>query len=84
MYFVYILRTSGNTLYIGQTNNLARRLAEHKSKSVRGAKYIRSFDFFELVYTEKFKTRTEAIQREYQLKQLPKVDKEKLVEMWKM
>ena len=81
MYFVYILRTSGNTLYIGQTNNLAKRLAEHKSKSVRSAKYLRSFASFELVYTEKFKTRTEALKREYQLKQLPKADKELLIKI---
>jgi putative endonuclease len=81
MYFVYILRTSGDTLYIGQTNNLAKRLAEHKSKSVRSAKYLRAFASFELVYTEKFKTRTEALKREYQLKQLPKADKELLIKI---
>ena len=81
MYFVYFLRTSGNTLYIGQTNNLEKRLAEHKSKSVRSAKYLRAFDSFELVYTEKFKTRSEALKREYQLKQLSRRDKELLIKL---
>ena len=33
-YFVYILRTSGNTLYVGQTSNLRVRLQEHKSKKI--------------------------------------------------
>ena len=36
-YFVYILRTSKNTLYIGQTNNLEKRLAEHLNKKRRSA-----------------------------------------------
>ena len=40
-YFVYILRTSSNTLYIGQTNNLEKRLKEHKKKSSKSAKYIK-------------------------------------------
>ena len=40
MYFVYILRTSANTLYIGQTNNLERRLREHRDKSNRGQQSI--------------------------------------------
>ena len=79
MYFVYILRTSGNTLYIGQTNNLEKRLQEHQSKSRRAAKYIRAFDSFILVYTEKYKTRSLAMQREVELKKWPKSKKEALV-----
>lgn len=78
-YFVYILRTSANTLYIGQTNNLEKRIKEHKEKSIKGAKYMRSFDSFELVYTEKYSTRSEALKREYQLKQLTKSQKESLI-----
>lgn len=79
VYFVYILRTSSNTLYIGQTNNLQKRLNEHKSKTKRSAKYMGSFTSFELVYTEKYQTRTEAMKREYQLKQLTKAQKEALI-----
>ncbi|MEK7500410.1 MAG: GIY-YIG nuclease family protein, partial [Patescibacteria group bacterium] len=41
MYYIYILRTSANTLYIGQTNNLKTRIAEHNTSSVRGVAYTR-------------------------------------------
>jgi len=78
-FFVYILRTSSNTLYIGQTNNLEKRIKEHKAKSSRSAKYVRSFSFFELVYSEEYDSRKEAMQREYQLKKLTKAKKETLV-----
>ncbi|OGG06150.1 hypothetical protein A2872_04240 [Candidatus Gottesmanbacteria bacterium RIFCSPHIGHO2_01_FULL_42_12] len=78
-YFVYILRTSKNTLYIGQTNNLEKRLAEHLNKKRRSAKYLRPFSSFTLVYKEEFPTRNEALKREWQLKQLSKSKKEELV-----
>ena len=77
-YFVYILRTSSNTLYIGQTNNLEKRLKEHQNKSSKSAKYIRYFNTFKLVYSEEYPTRKEAMQRETQLKKWPKAKKEAL------
>ena len=80
MFWVYILRTSKNTLYVGQTNNLEKRLNEHKSKSAKSSKYVRSFPTFELVYSEKYKTRSEALKREYELKRLTKTQKEKLIQ----
>lgn len=78
-YYVYILRTFSNTLYIGQTNNLEKRLKEHKSKSIKSAKYIRYFDSFKLVYSEEYSTRTEVMKREYELKQWTKAKKETLI-----
>jgi len=78
-FVVYILRTSSNTLYIGQTNNLEKRLKEHKGKTSKSAKYMKYFASFELVYTEEYTTRKEALQREWQLKQWPKTKKEALV-----
>jgi putative endonuclease len=80
MYFVYILRTSSNTLYIGQTNNLEKRLKEHQNKSSKSAKYIRYFSSFKLVYSETYKTRRKAMQREYQLKKWSKSKKEAIIE----
>ncbi len=79
MYFVYILRTSKNTLYTGQTNNLERRMREHSEKLGRGAKYMRAFDSFELVYKESLETRGEALKREAKLKKLTRVKKELLL-----
>lgn len=81
IFFVYILRTSANTLYVGQTNNLERRLKEHKSKTKKSAKYIRCFDSCELVYKEEYKTRGDAMRREIELKKFTKDKKEKLVEL---
>lgn len=78
-YYVYILRTSSNTLYIGQTNNLSKRIKEHQSKSSKSAKYIRYFDSCELVYSEEYLTRGEAMRREIQLKKWTKAKKEALL-----
>jgi len=79
-YFVYILRTSSNTLYIGQTNNLERRIDEHKRKSSKSARYVRYFSSSKLVYNEKYQTRAEAMQREAQLKRWTRDKKEALIQ----
>lgn len=78
-FIVYILRTSSNTLYIGQTNNLEKRIKEHKGKLSKSAKYIKYFDSCELVYSEVFPTRIEAMRREYQLKRWTKAKKVALI-----
>jgi len=78
-YFVYILRTSSDTLYIGQTNNLEKRIKEHKNKTSKSAKYIRYFKSFELVYSETYGLRTEAMSREAQLKKWTRSKKETLL-----
>ncbi len=79
IFFVYILRTSSNTLYIGQTNNLQKRIKEHRNKTLKSAKYIRYFQSFELVYSETYDSRKEAMRREYQLKNWSKAKKEALI-----
>lgn len=79
MFYVYILRTSANTLYVGQTNNLEKRIREHKNKTVKSSKYVRSFSSFELVYSEEHDSRKSAMQREYELKQWTKIQKEALI-----
>lgn len=78
-YYVYILRTSSNTLYIGQTNNLERRLKEHESGNSKSAKYTRYFTSVEVVYSEIYKTRKEAMLREIELKKWSKKKKEALI-----
>jgi len=79
MFYVYILRTSSNTLYVGQTNNLEKRLEEHQNKSNKSAKYVRYFRFVKLVYSEECRTRSEAMRREKQLKGWTRVKKEALI-----
>ncbi|MEK9156416.1 MAG: GIY-YIG nuclease family protein [Patescibacteria group bacterium] len=62
MYQVYILQSRKNgRYYTGSTNNLKRRLAEHNSGRSEYTKPTKPFD---LVYSEVFETRTQAVQRE--------------------
>ena len=72
-YFVYILRISSNNLYTGQTDNLEKRIKEHKNKSSKSARYMRYFPSFKLVYYEKYPTRQEVMRRESQLKRWSRV-----------
>lgn len=78
-YTVYILRTSSNTLYIGQTNNLDKRIKEHKNKGIKSAEYLKYFSSFKLVYWEEYNSRVEAMRREYQLKKWVRAKKEALI-----
>ena len=67
MYFVYILTNFSNTvLYIGITNNLQRRLYEHKHKLVKG--FTEKYNLNKLVYYEHTSDVLSAISREKQLK----------------
>ena len=77
MYILYILRNIHDRLYIGQTNNLERRLNDHKTGC--GAKFIKDYGYFELVYTEYFETRIDAMHREMQLKKWTRAKKEALI-----
>jgi len=78
-YIVYILRTSKNTLYTGITNDLPNRLKVHNSKKNNASKYLKSFSSFRLVYKEEVADKSEALKREYAIKQLTKQEKEHLV-----
>jgi len=78
-YFVYILRSSSDELYIGQTNNLENREGQQLTKSSKAAKYIKDGTNFELIYQEKYSTRLEAMRREKQLKGWTRAKKEALI-----
>ena len=67
---VYILTTRRNTaLYVGVTNNLARRMAEHRdSRGGRGSRFCRRYAVTKLVYMESIEGPRAAIAREKQLK----------------
>lgn len=79
MFTVYIIKTDKNTFYTGQTNNLVKRINEHKSKGARCAKYLRKFDSIDLVYKENYINKSDALKREYEIKQLTHKQKIKLV-----
>jgi putative endonuclease len=78
-FIVYILRTSSNTFYTGQTNNLEKRLKEHKNKTKKSSKYMRSFKSFELAYSKPHSTLSLALKREIAIKKLSHAQKESLV-----
>jgi putative endonuclease len=65
---VYIIETEDGTYYTGQTNDLARRLKEHVHSNSHGAFYLRMHKPTFVVYLEQFETRSEAMQRELQIK----------------
>ncbi len=77
MWFVYMLRCSDNSLYTGITTDLNHRITVHNRG--KGAKYLRSKLPLRLIYFEKLPSRSAAQSREYQLKLLPKKEKEKLI-----
>jgi len=65
-YSVYILTNPSRTLYVGVTNNLARRVQEHKQKLVPG--FTSKYNITKLVWYEHFSSPYDAISREKQLK----------------
>ena len=76
--FVYFMSNAhNNVLYIGVTNNLTRRVGEHKAKINKGFTYKYNCD--KLVYYEKFDLIVEAIAREKQLKNWKREWKNELV-----
>jgi putative endonuclease len=78
-FFVYILASKKNgTLYVGVTNDLARRLAEHKAKLVPG--FTRRYQVDRLVYFEAFDSILEARAREHALKRWRRAWKISLIE----
>ncbi|NOR58130.1 MAG: GIY-YIG nuclease family protein [Sulfurimonas sp.] len=65
--YVYILSNKNRTvLYIGVTNNLQRRMNEHKES--RGSVFTKKYNIHELLYFEEFVSIVTAIKREKQLK----------------
>jgi putative endonuclease len=79
MYYVYLLASRKNgTLYLGMTNNLVRRIYEHKSKAVRG--FTSQYDVHLLVWFECYDDPTTAITREKEIKKWRRAWKINLIE----
>ena len=78
-YWVYIVASRiGGTLYIGVTNNLVRRIFEHKTKAAEG--FTRKYGVNRLVYFEEFDDIENAIRREKRLKKWNRAWKIRLIE----
>lgn len=78
MNYVYILKCCDNTLYTGWTTSLERRLKAHNSG--KGAKYTKARLPVEIVYFEEFDNKIDAMKREYEIKQLSRKEKLKLID----
>ena len=79
MYYVYIMSSKyNNVIYIGITNNLERRVYEHKNKLIEG--FTEKYNVDKLVYYEECKEIKDAIRREKQLKGWSRIKKDKLIE----
>ena len=78
-FFVYILASKRNgTLYVGVTNDLARRISEHKAKLVPG--FTRQYGITLLVYFETYDSILEARAREHAMKRWRRAWKIELIE----
>ncbi len=74
---VYIILCSDQSLYTGITNDLARRLAQHRAGE--GAKYFRGRRPLKVVYLEGDHDRSSASRREAEIKRLSRAQKLRLI-----
>lgn len=72
-HYTYILECKDQTLYTGYTTDIERRLKVHNDG--KGAKYTKIRRPVKLVYHEEFDNKSEALKREYALKQLSRKQK---------
>jgi len=77
-YYVYILTNRSGTLYVGLTNNIIRRVHQHKNKLVKG--FTEKYNIDKLVYYETFSDVTSAIAREKTIKGCLRRKKIELIE----
>jgi putative endonuclease len=77
-YYLYILASRpGGAIYVGVTNDLVRRVYEHKSKLVAG--HTKQYCIDKLVYFEVYSSARDAIQREKNIKHWPRSWKTRLI-----
>jgi len=77
-YYVYILASRpGGAIYVGVTNDLVRRVYEHRNRLVPG--HTKRYGIDQLVYFEVYDTAYNAIQREKNIKHWPRVWKTRLI-----
>ena len=77
MNYTYIVKCSDGSLYTGWTNDLEKRIRAHNDG--KGAKYTKSRRPVVLAYYEEFQTKEEAMRREWEIKQLDREQKMKMI-----
>jgi len=77
-YYIYILASRpGGAIYVGVTNDLIRRVYDHKSGTVDG--FTKRYDVNKLVYYEQYGDIRDALQREKNMKHWPRAWKTRLI-----
>ena len=79
MFHTYILRCSDDTLYVGSTSDLTRRIHQHNNAK-SGAHYTKIRRPVTIVHTESFRTLAKARAREAELKRLTRSEKLAILE----
>ncbi|MFA6897255.1 MAG: GIY-YIG nuclease family protein [Patescibacteria group bacterium] len=77
VFYVYIMASASGTLYIGVTNDIRRRVAEHKAGKLEG--FTKKYNCKKLVYIETTRYIYSALEREKQIKKWRREKKEKLI-----
>jgi putative endonuclease len=77
-YYVYIMLSKAGVLYVGVTNDIKRRVNEHKKG--RGSDFTKRYEVNKLVYFETKRNGTSAIKREKQIKAWRREKKVKLID----
>jgi putative endonuclease len=77
-YYVYIMASLSRRLYVGMTNDLRRRVWQHKTGALPG--FTRKYRVMKLVYFEVTSDPNAAIAREKQIKRWPRTRKYQLIE----
>ncbi len=76
-YFVYIVKCADGTLYTGCTTDVKARVNAHNLG--RGAKYTAARRPVKLVYSEKHRDKSSAMQREWEIKRMSRAGKESII-----
>ncbi|QCJ46985.1 MULTISPECIES: GIY-YIG nuclease family protein [Haloprofundus] len=78
MHYVYVVECADGSYYTGYTTDVQRRVEQHNAGD--GAKYTRGRTPVELVHSETYASKSTAMSREYEIKQLSRRQKERLVD----
>ncbi len=76
-FYVYIMASPSGTLYVGMTNDLIRRVSEHKRGNVQG--FTKKYSCHKLIYYEHYDYVYDAIEREKEIKKWRREKKQNLI-----